>query len=127
MTPRSRPRPSSCPTHLASTAPAGTRGSTSPRTAARPSVRRLAARSCASSRDRSISPPVQEAARAERTVVAREDVERRAARGTRALFSVVALAAGLAGDDLVTEADPPLDRSLGFLVVTHWRFRDAAS
>jgi hypothetical protein len=87
--------------------------------------------SCASLFDRSTSPPLQEATRAQSAVVARKDIERRAACFAGTPCSVVALAAQLSCDDFVTQADPALHRALCLRVFRiDWHFsgfKDAAS
>jgi len=65
---------------------------------------------------RSSSPPLQETTRAERTVVRRDGVERRAA-FRACTHGLVALAARLPGDELVTHADPAFYRPFGLVVV----------
>jgi len=75
--------------------------------------------SCASSLERSTSPPLQETPRAQRPVVARKDVERRTARSARTRCPVVTLAAHLPGHDVIAQANPALDRPFGLLVVGH--------
>src|SRR5688500_7254038 len=84
--------------------------------------------SFASSLDLSTSPPLQETPRAQDATVASEDVESRTAPSARALRCVVALAAHLPGHDLVTQADPTLDRPLSVPVLCHFLgFSGAAS
>ncbi len=74
---------------------------------------------CAPSLGRSTSPPLQKTPRAQRAVVARQDVERRAAPGAGTRPAVFAFAALLSGHNVIAQANPALYRPFGFLVVRH--------